>query len=282
MKITILDSGFVTGDFLKPVAYAGEVNSRKLDVVHPHFKDCYYQILVHKGDGLYRLGIQDGVATIPPSLTATAQKLTCQFTALSTPESVQNEETDPFVWYSDEFHLTVAPGMNKAGLTAIPTYEELQDMYKNIAEAKAEVEKAKADNEKKVIAMQEAIAMARQVPTVDIEREVRDRFRNQLDLVASEYYEDFTQDIITEVMKRVEESKTPCTNCCKPSENPDNPENPGDNDDIGNMTKDDLQTLISGILKDMLVELQNNTATWYSKRPTYTMGQNSNVATGGR
>lgn len=279
MKITVLDSGFVTGDFLKPVAYAGEVNSKKLDIVHPLFKDCYYQIYVRKGDGLYTLGIQDGVATIPPSLTATAQKLSCQFVAMSTPESITDAETDPFVWYSDEFHLTVAQGMDKAGLSPVPTYETLQDMYKNINAAKAEVENAKSDNEKILIAIQEAIAMAHKVPTIDIEREVKERFREQLDLVASEYYQDFTQDIIAEVLKRVEEQRVLCcTNCNKPSDDLDESDKPI----IEDMTKEDLQQMIEDIFNDMLKELKSNTATWYSKRPAYSMSSTSNVATGGR
>ena len=33
MNITIKQNGFVTGDFLEPVAYAGEVNSRLLNII---------------------------------------------------------------------------------------------------------------------------------------------------------------------------------------------------------------------------------------------------------
>ena len=97
MDIRILDSGFVTGDFLKPVAYAGEINSRKLNIIHPMFKDCVYQVLVKRYDGLYRLGVDDGMAEIPPSLTKTATTLECQFVAVAMPDTVNNVEVDDFL-----------------------------------------------------------------------------------------------------------------------------------------------------------------------------------------
>lgn len=275
MKITVLDSGFVTGDFLKPVAYAGEMNSRKLDIVHPHFKDCYYQILIKRYDGLYTLGIDDGVATLPPSLTRSATTLECQFVAMSTPDSVQNSETDTFVFESNSFKLTVAQGMDKGGLSPVPTYEELQHMYANIRNAKSEVEKAKADNERILIAIQEALAAAHKVPTIDIEVEVRNRFREQLDQIASEYYEEFTQDIVAEVLRRVTEQQAICCKACHPStDEPSSPDSPT------NISVDELQELVENILNDMLKELQTNTATWYSKRPTHSLSQ-SNSSIGG-
>ena len=45
MNITIKQNGFVTGDFLEPVAYAGEVNSRLLNIIHPTFENAFYQLL---------------------------------------------------------------------------------------------------------------------------------------------------------------------------------------------------------------------------------------------
>lgn len=68
MNVTVIDSGFVSGDFLlKPLGYSGEMNSRKVYITHPHFKDCYYQLLIERYDGLFRVGIQDGECLIPPS-----------------------------------------------------------------------------------------------------------------------------------------------------------------------------------------------------------------------
>ena len=42
-ELIIKQSGFVTGDaLLNPVAYAGEMNSRVINVIHPTFENCYY------------------------------------------------------------------------------------------------------------------------------------------------------------------------------------------------------------------------------------------------
>ena len=67
MNITIKQNGFVTGDFLEPVAYAGEVNSRLLNIIHPTFENAFYQLLIIKDNRPYILGIDNGKVIIPPS-----------------------------------------------------------------------------------------------------------------------------------------------------------------------------------------------------------------------
>lgn len=205
MDITVVDTGFVQTEALKPIGYAGERNSRKLNIIHPHFKDCYYQLLVKRFDELYTLGIVDGVCDIPPSLLRSAVTLNCQFVALSTPCSIQDAEVDTFVFKSDAFTLTVAEGLNIGNLSPIPTYEDLQKMYCNINNAKAEVEKAKADNAAILKSIQAALDNVKNTPYEDIEEAWRDAYKKQLDDIANEHFEQFSEDIMTELLKRLEE-----------------------------------------------------------------------------
>lgn len=271
MDITVLDSGFVTGDFMKPIGYSGEMNSRQLHVIHPHFTDCYYQLLVKKGDGLYKLGIdEDGNANIPPSLLRTATKLECQFIAMSTPCSVTNAETDTFVFKSSPFHVTVAQGLDTAGISPVPTYEELQDMYCNINAARAEVEKAKKDNNAILEAIKEALASARRAPTIDIQAQVKATFKEQLENLSSVYFDDLVERITNEALDRITSSiEIPSTPEC-------------DCGEVGKLSTAELNNLIKTTLNDMLSEIKTGNAPWYTKPgDNYTMNSDGNVV-GGR
>ena len=182
MKITIQQSGYVSGDFLKPVAYAGEMNSRVIEITHPLFDNSFYQLLIIKENRPYVLGIEDGKCMLPPSLTDIACKLKCQFMALRKSDidlmisgdlqnqilasTIASSGTDIYltentcdcyptssndcshmIFKSDEFTMTVKEGLNINGLTPIPPYEQLVDMYNNLNKAKLSVEKAKIENE---------------------------------------------------------------------------------------------------------------------------------------
>ena len=158
MKITIQQSGYVSGDFLKPVAYAGEMNSRVIEITHPLFDNSFYQLLIIKENRPYVLGIEDGKCMLPPSLTDIACKLKCQFMALRKSDIDLTENTcdcyptssndcSHMIFKSDEFTMTVKEGLNINGLTPIPPYEQLVDMYNNLNKAKLSVEKAKIENE---------------------------------------------------------------------------------------------------------------------------------------
>ena len=50
------------------------------------------------------------------------------------------------IFKSDKFTLKVAEGLNLNGLTPIPPYEQLVEIYNNISKAKLAVEQAKAEN----------------------------------------------------------------------------------------------------------------------------------------
>lgn len=159
MKITVLQSGFVNGDFLTPIAYAGEMNARVIEITHPLFDNSFYQILILKENRPYVLGIQDGKFILPPSLTDIATTLKCQFMALRKNDSVDlssencscypvsSNDCSNMIFKSDKFNLVVAEGLNINGLTPIPPYEQLVDMYNNINKAKLSVEKSKLENE---------------------------------------------------------------------------------------------------------------------------------------
>ncbi len=159
MKITVLQSGYVTGDFLDPVAYAGEMNSRFIDITHPMFDNCIYQLLIIKENRPYILGIRDGKLMLPPSLTDIACSLQCQFMALRNNSDIDissgncncyptsSNDCSNLIFKSDKFTMKVAEGLNINGLTPIPPYEQLVDIYNNINAAKIMVEKTKLENE---------------------------------------------------------------------------------------------------------------------------------------
>lgn len=157
MNITVLDSGFVTGDFLSPVAFAGEVNSRILNIVHPNYENCHYQLIVIKNNHAYKLGIDNGKVLLPPSLMSDACKLDCCFVAFrakSNNDDVCNclpsysNDCSDMLMKSDKFTLIVGEGLNINGLSPIPPYEELIDAYNNLAIAKSSIEQAKLENQK--------------------------------------------------------------------------------------------------------------------------------------
>lgn len=158
-EIIIKQTGFVTGDaLLNPIAYAGEMNSRMLNVTHPTFDNCHYQLIIVKDNYPYVVGIEDGQVLIPPSLTNIATTLNCQFVATRNRDNMDinsnlcdcvassSNDCAHFVFKSDKFTLNVAQGLNLNGLTPIPPYEQLIDVYNNISKAKLAVEKVKAEN----------------------------------------------------------------------------------------------------------------------------------------
>lgn len=157
MNIVIKQNGFVTGDFLEPVAYAGEANSRIIDIVHPTFDNAIYQLIIIKDNHPYVLGIDNGQTILPPSLTNIATKLKCQFVATRNISNNNDENTcncgtssindcKQMIFKSDEFTLIVAEGLNLNNLTPIPPYEQLVEIYDNINKAKLMVEQAKVEN----------------------------------------------------------------------------------------------------------------------------------------
>lgn len=158
-EIIIKQSGFVTGDaLLNPIAYAGEMNSRILNVTHPTFENCYYQLIIKKNDYPFLVGIVDGELMLPPSLINIATKLQCQFIAVRKNDDIDmfinkcdcfsnsSNDCSQMVFKSDMFILQVAEGLSLNGLTPIPPYEQLVDVYNNISKAKLAVEKAKVEN----------------------------------------------------------------------------------------------------------------------------------------
>jgi hypothetical protein len=158
-EIIIKQSGFVTGDaLLNPIAYAGEMNSRILKITHPVFENCHYQLLVLKDNYPYTLGIQDGEIMFPPSLISTATKLQCQFLAIRNNNNIDintnscdcypmsSNDCTHMIFKSDKFSLIVEEGLSLNGLTPVPPYEQLIDIYNNISKAKLAVEKAKVEN----------------------------------------------------------------------------------------------------------------------------------------
>lgn len=155
MNITIKSNGFVTGDFLDPIAYAGEKNSRVIEITHPLFPNVNYQLVVIKDHRPYLIGIQDGECIFPPSLIDIAGTLKCQFVATRKVENINDCDCTPtysddcadLVFKSDKFTLTVKEGLNLNGLTPMPTYEAIQDAYLNLEKAKLSVEKIKLENE---------------------------------------------------------------------------------------------------------------------------------------
>ena len=158
-EIIIKQSGFVTGDaLLNPIAYAGEMNSRILKITHPTFENCYYQLLIKKNEYPYSIGIENGETMLPPSLINIATKLECQFLAIrkneniditsNTCDCIPNSSNDcaNMIFKSDVFILNIAQGLSLNGLTPIPPYEQLVDIYNNISKAKLAVEKVKLEN----------------------------------------------------------------------------------------------------------------------------------------
>lgn len=272
MDITVLDSGFVTLDSIKPVGYAGEMNSRQLNITHPLFKDCYYQLLIMRGENLYTLGVENGTADIPASLLRTAGTLNCQFVAMSSPNSITNSETDTFVFKSNSFKLSVAKGLNTGNNTAIPPYEQLQDIYKNINEAKAEVDKAKQDNEKILQAIRISLDKAKQAPVVDLEEEFRKQYEKQLEEISNNYFDEFVNSIADEVMRKIEETYPihDCSNCCnnQPTTPPACPE----------INVDKLRDMIKQIISNSLVEIKSKCNN--SDKPSHSMSINGNIIGG--
>lgn len=158
-NIVIKQSGFVTGDaLLNPIAYAGEMNSRILNITHPTFDNCYYQLIIKKNNYPFVIGITNGETMLPPSLTNIATNLECQFLAIRKNDNIDinsnlcdcqptsSNDCANMIFKSDLFILRVAEGLSLNGLTPIPPYEQLVDVYNNISKAKLLVEKTKAEN----------------------------------------------------------------------------------------------------------------------------------------
>ena len=191
MKITIGQSGFVSGDLLDPVAYAGEMNSRVIEITHPLFENSFYQLLILKENRPYILGIQDGKVMLPPSLTDIAGTLQCQFMALRKNDTLDLCECTPsstndcgnMIFKSDKFNLIIAEGLNINGLTPIPPYEQLVDMYNNMAKAKIALEQSKLDNENIANSIDEKIQHLQNseyLNNINIEKTERENSDNEI------------------------------------------------------------------------------------------------------
>ena len=186
MDITILQNGFVTGDFLEPVAYAGEMNSRIINITHPLFDNSFYQLIIIKENRPYRIGINNGTFILPPSLTDVACTLQCQFVAARKNDSTQltncdcapisSNDCSNLVFKSDSFNMIVKEGLKLNGLTPIPPYEQLVDMYNNLEKAKMLVEKSKLENQhiaEKINDKIEDLQSSQYLNSLDNERQVR-------------------------------------------------------------------------------------------------------------
>ena len=188
-EIIIKQSGFVTGDaLLNPIAYAGEMNSRVINIIHPTFDNCYYQLLVIKDNYPYTLGIDNGKVILPPSLTSVTTNLNCQFVAIRKNENIDitsnncdcyptsSNDCSNMIFKSDKFILKVAEGLSLNGLTPIPPYEQLVDMYNNMSKAKLAVEKAKAENLQIANIIDEKIRELQRLGyNLDLEKEIKNR-----------------------------------------------------------------------------------------------------------
>lgn len=273
MKITIVDSGFVAYDTVKPIGYAGEMNSRQLEVIHPHFKDCYYQLIVVKDNSPYTLSVSDGFVTIPPSLLRTAGTMQCQFIAMSEPTSVINAETDTFVFKSQSFSLRVDEGLNLGGITPVPTYETLQQMYKDVEAAKAEVDKAKLDNEAILRAIQEALNTQQQLNQAGLDEKYRAIYESQIKDITNQYFDQFVDSVIDEVVARIADYYPPRPCPCPGPEPYPTPCPPQPEIDINQ-----LKQMITQIVRDNMNNLKNSD--WYSKKPHHSMSTNNNIIGG--
>lgn len=195
-EVIIKQNGFVTGDaLLNPIAYAGEMNSRVITITHPVFDNCYYQLIIKKNDYPYSLGIIDGEIMLPPSLTNVAGILECQFVAIRKNDemNINNSKCDclmnssddcaHMIYKSDVFKLRIAEGLSLNGLTPIPPYEQLIDIYNNISKAKLAVEKAKVENMQLLETINQKIDDLQQsgyLLDLDKERKARMQADNQL------------------------------------------------------------------------------------------------------
>jgi|GEM_PF-4598643 len=188
MNITIKQSGFVTGDFLNPVGYSGEMNARQLNITHPLFENAFYQLIIIKENRPYILGIQDGKVILPPSLTDICACLECQFIAIRKNDELDlalnncdcypssTNDCQHMIFKSDKFTLKVAQGLNLNGLTPIPPYETLVDMYNNIGKAKLIAEKSTFDNMKVADSIDEKIKeLQNEDYMVDLQKESKQR-----------------------------------------------------------------------------------------------------------
>lgn len=245
MNVTVINSGFVSGDFLlHPLGYAGERNSRNIYITHPHFKDCYYMLIVSRYGDKYRLRIDDGVVTIPPSLLRSEAELECRFVAMSTPESIIDVETDTFTFMSDSFKLRVDKGIDCSNCSSIPPYEELIEMYKNLADARAAVERAKEDNEAILISIEDALRRSHEEPVTELSEELLSEYGNKFASICENYLSNgFFEDVTAEVVSRIGEFQ--CGDVCK-------------------MTTDQLKSFIQSVMNDMKAEVSEGTANWLS------------------
>lgn len=277
MKVTIVDSGFVSYDTIKPVGYAGEMNSRQLDIIHPHFTNCYYQIIAVKDGNPYTLGVEDGVVIIPPSLLRTAGTIECQFIAMSTPDSVTNRETDTFVFKSNKFTLRVDEGLNLGGVTPVPTYESLLQMQSEVEAAQQEVDNAIASNEKILSAIQEALDIQKQLNQAGLDEQYIAIYKSQLDKLTSDQFDDFVERVISETLTRIldrypprpcpisESCSTPCPPQPQPQPQPEIDENK-------------IKQIVSEVIKKQLNDLSGKN--WYSTRGHHSMSQSGKIIGG--
>lgn len=216
MNIVVKSNGFVTGDFLSPVAYAGEKNSRSINIAHPTFEDAIYQLIVIKEKRPYTLGIRDGVVLLPPSMTDIECTLECRFAAMrkgSNEDVLENcncgttsyNDCSDLVFLSDKFNLTVGEGLSLNGLTPVPPYEEVLEMYNNISKAKMVLEQSKLDSQNMANVIDDKIKQLQSTQYLnDLTRERRNRIdkdeelETKLDSIINNY-QDPVQQLINQL-----------------------------------------------------------------------------------
>lgn len=272
MRITIVDSGFVSYDTIKPVGYAGEMNSRELEVVHPHFKDCYYQIIAVKDSNPYTLGVEDGKVMIPPSLLRTAGTMDCQFIAMSSPNSVTNREIDTFIFKSNKFTLHVDEGLNLGGVTPVPTYESLLEMQSQVEAAQKEVDNAIASNEKILAAIQEALNAQKQLDQAGLDAQYIAIYKNQLEHLNKDGFDEFVDRVIDETLARIYD-RYPVRPCPCPTPQPCPTPTPQPEIDM-----DAIKQMIAEAMRKQFNEMQGKN--WYSNKGHHSMSQSGKIIGG--
>lgn len=154
IELTILDTGFVSGELHKPLGYAGDVNSRCIHFIYPEFDNCKYELFCKKGDYVYKMDIDEyGVCKIPPSLTRFKDKLEFQFVAsrMDKPEDLPEDDPeldgcwDDFVFKSAIFCLKIADSLAIMDVEPVPTYEAVESKYQDLEKMKAEIEQEISD-----------------------------------------------------------------------------------------------------------------------------------------
>lgn len=102
------------------MAYYGEHKLRKMQVIHPIFKDAQYIIRFSYNDGvIYAVPVIDGVLTVDGSLLRYEGEVQAQFFAYVN----DDDGEDVQIFESEIFSVFIGKCLD-SNLTAIPTYEQ--------------------------------------------------------------------------------------------------------------------------------------------------------------